>query len=140
MVTTGRRFLPGPAVTMLLLIVSIHSPLLAEGGPVGAIRGTVTDHDSGAPLAQVRVSVLELPLGAISGADGTFLIEHVLPGSYTLALSRDGYDRSLLTNVAVSGGRMSEVRAELVQVVFDLDELVVSGAEITQGNETGALE
>src|SRR5262245_32944546 len=127
----------------LSLLIAVSTPVTAtraEGGPSGAIRGTVTDRDGGAPLPRVRVAVLEIPLGAVSDDDGNFLIEHVPPGSYTLSLSRDGYEKGLLTGIAVSGGRLTETRAELAQQVVDLDEMVVSGVEINDSNETGALE
>jgi len=127
---------------MVLLVLAAAAPVCAraEGGPAGAIRGSATDHDTGAPLPRVRVMLLELPLGGVSDEDGTFLIEHVPPGSYTLALSREGYERRMLAAVSVSGGRMTEVRADLVQEVVDLDEMVVSGADITDSKEAGALE
>src|SRR5258705_13461087 len=97
-----------PAVAALMGILAAPLPLHAEGGPVGAIRGTVTDHDTGAPLARARVAVLELPLGGFSADDGTFLIEHVPPGAYMLALTHEGYERRILTEVAVTGGRITE--------------------------------
>ena len=122
------------------LLGIVAAPLHAQGGPVGAIRGTVTDHDTGAPLARARVSVMELPLGGFTGDDGTFLIEHVPPGSYMLALTHEGYERRILAEVAVTTGRITEVRGDLVQEVVDLDELVVSGADITDSKEAGALE
>ena len=123
-----------------VLLGIVAAPLHAQGGPVGAIRGTVTDHDTGAPLARARVSVMELPLGGFTGDDGTFLIEHVPPGSYMLALTHEGYERRILAEVAVTTGRITEVRGDLVQEVVDLDELVVSGADITDSKEAGALE
>ncbi|HXU10352.1 MAG TPA: TonB-dependent receptor, partial [Candidatus Binatia bacterium] len=83
---------------------------------------------------------MELPLGGFTGDDGTFLIEHVPPGSYMLALTHEGYERRILAEVAVTTGRITEVRGDLVQEVVDLDELVVSGADITDSKEAGALE
>jgi TonB-dependent receptor len=138
-VVKGRILLPA-LVAALLGIVAAPLPLRAQGGPVGAIRGTVTDHDTGAPLARARVSVMELPLGGFTGDDGAFLIEHVPPGSYMLALTHEGYERRILTEVAVTTGRITEVRGDLVQEVVDLDEMVVSGADITDSKEAGALE
>lgn len=129
-----------PSVAALMGILAAPLPLHAQGGPAGAIRGTVTDHDTGVPVARARVAVLELPLGGVSADDGTFLIEHVPPGSYMLVLTHEGYERRILTEVAVTGGRITEVRGDLVQEVVDLDEMVVSGADITDSKEAGALE
>lgn len=51
----------------------------------GAIAGTVTREDTGAPVADVWVSVMGPEGGAaLTGADGSYLIEDVAPGEFSV--------------------------------------------------------
>ena len=67
--------------------------------PRGTLTGTVTDQDSGAPVAGVTVafgghaSGFAGGLAATTAADGTYTIPGILPGTYAKVLARGaGYD------------------------------------------------
>jgi len=115
-------------------------PLLAQtAAPTGTIRGTVVDIDYELPLKGVRIAVLGTSLSARTDENGTFLIENVPPGTWTLVFSLEGYERITLSEVVVAG-QIREVRASLNQEVIDMDEMVVSGADLLAGTELGLLE
>jgi len=65
----------------------------------GSIAGTVTDADSGEPIAGARV-MARLPDDhhffriAFSGDDGTYLIEELIPGEYNLECDKGGYQQA----------------------------------------------
>jgi len=59
--------------------------------------GTVTDADTGAPLAGVNVTLwdvaeTEMLLSAFTDSGGNFSMEHILPGNYVVYFSKDGYE------------------------------------------------
>ncbi len=106
----------------------------------GTIRGTVRDREIESPIALARVTILGQPLSAISSIDGTFLLRNVPPGSHTLTVAKDGYDRLILPDVVAVPGRLTEVSVDLAAEVFELEELVVTGADPLVDSEVGMLE
>ena len=112
----------------------------AQEEAVGVVRGSVYDKEFGVPLANARVSIVELGLSAMTTADGTFAFQRVPAGAYTLTFVKDGYDREIRTGVAVSAGRLTDVRVDLPIEVVELEELVVSGTGFFDNSEVGLLE
>ena len=75
-------------------------------GP-GEIRGTVVDAESGAPIGAASVSVFSradsaLVAGAIARADGSFRIEGLRPGAYSLRVSMMGYRPQAGTTLTIA--------------------------------------
>ena len=71
------------------------APQPPAAGP-GEIRGTVVDAESGAPIGSASISVFSradsaLVAGAIARADGSFRIDGLRPGAYSLRVSMMGY-------------------------------------------------
>lgn len=98
----------------------------------GEISGRVTDSETGAPLSDVNISVLDSKYGAASSPDGEFLINHLPPGEYTIEISRIGYERKILRNVKVKPGRLTVKLVKLVPTVIEFEELVMSAARREQ--------
>jgi TonB-dependent receptor len=115
-------------------------PARAQQPLVGGIRGNVTDADFDAPLQHARVTIVEAFLSTLTGEDGTFVFERVPPGTYTLAFTRDGYQRRVVTDVIVAPGQLAEVRVALDLQVEEMEELVVKGEDLLAGTEVGLLE
>ncbi|GEM_PF-2092808 len=72
----------------------------------GRIRGTVTDAESGAPLAAVNVVLFEpdgtaTNLGAFTNAEGEYVIINVPPGRYLLRVSSVEYKTVEVPNLLV---------------------------------------
>jgi len=142
--TAARRSAPfrGRGVCALLLLAALLAvtPLRAQTAePTGIIRGTVVDIDYDLPLSGVRVAILGTSLWARADDNGNFLIENVPAGTWTLVFSLSGYERITRSEVVV-GGQIREVRVPMNQEVIDMDELVVSGADLLAGTEMGLLE
>lgn len=106
----------------------------------GAIRGTVTDKDFGVPLAQVRVTILEAFLATQTGLDGAFVFERVPPGTYTVAFTRDGYQRQVVAEVVVNVGTLAEIRTQMSIEVTEMEEMVVTGQDLLGDTEVGLLD
>jgi TonB-dependent receptor len=116
------------------------APAAAQGPIFGVVRGTVADRDFGVTLAGVRVTIMEAFLATQTGADGAFVFERVPPGTYTLAFTKDGYQRKVVAEVVVNAGSLAEVRAELSIEVTEMDEMVVTGEDLLGGTEVGLLD
>ncbi len=80
--------------TMLILILAMAS--IALGGErkpsnFGAIAGCLTDSQTGRPIANAWVAVLENNQGARTDSLGCFEIKHLKPGSYNLIVTHEDY-------------------------------------------------
>jgi len=59
--------------------------------PTGAIAGTVIDSENLAGIEGVEITVVGTPYSTISGSDGTYSIENVEIGEYSVTAIADGY-------------------------------------------------
>ena len=106
---------------------------------VGAIRGNVTDLDYDAALPAVKIRILETGQETESGDNGSFYIEGVEPGSYTMLFSKSGYTRLTRSDVVVSPGQLAEIDVTLAGEYEEMDELVVRDIELGGASEIGLL-
>src|SRR5262245_18634207 len=98
----------------VVLLGAIGAPAArGEQAIAGGLRGTVTDPDFDTPLAGARVTIVEAFLSTLTNAEGTFVFERVPPGTYTLSITRDGYERQIVPDVIVAPGQLAEVRVPL---------------------------
>lgn len=85
-------------------IIDIGANSLYPISTAGIIRGAVTDITNGMPLADATIEVSGSFTGSAStGADGSFVIGNVTPGSLTLSASKDGYTSVSITGTISSG-------------------------------------
>ena len=129
----------GATVLVALLTASIPARTQVIGQS-GAIRGSVYDKDFEVALPRARVTLVEALLATATNADGQFLFERVPPGTYTLSVTKDGYERQIVTDVVVAPGQIAEVKVDLVSEVVDMEELVVKGEDLLGNTEIGLLE
>lgn len=80
----------GPAFSLAALVwmSGAAPPPLQQGG---AVRGTVVDARTAAPVADAQVQLIEMSRAFITAKDGRFEFTGVAPGTYTLTVSRIGY-------------------------------------------------
>jgi hypothetical protein len=78
---------------MLRHAALITAFLIQLAPPAGALRGTVLDALTSAPVpdAVVIVNGAGIPRKVVAASDGTFVLNNLEPGSYTLQAGRSGY-------------------------------------------------
>jgi ferric enterobactin receptor len=106
-------------------------PPIPAAGP-GEIRGTIVDAESNAPLSSASVAVLSradgsLITGAVTRADGTFRVEGLRPGSYTLRVSMLGYGPQSTEEVAVAA---ASPRVSVGSIRLSKAAIAVEGVEV----------
>ena len=132
-----------PKLLATILVAFLTAILPASSqviGQSGAIRGSVHDRDFDVPLSKAHVTLVEALLATGTNTDGQFLFENVPPGTYTLSVTKDGYERQIVTNVVVPPGQIAEVHVDLESEVVDMEELVVKGEDLMGNTEVGLLE
>jgi hypothetical protein len=76
---------------MYARLVSVFFFLLPALLHASEIRGKVVSVIGGEPLARVQVTVLETGAQTVTAGNGTFSIQNLAPGNYTLRLNAVGY-------------------------------------------------
>jgi len=97
--------------------------LLAEAKGAGSVTGKITTKD-GAPVERATVHLLNTNYGAVSGADGSFAINDVPPGSYTVEISAVGY--AATKSVITVDDEAVELSTVLSETARQLDDVVVT--------------
>lgn len=132
-----RHFAP---VALLVGALLSASPGGAQEAGTGSLRGSVTDKDFEVPIPGVRLTLVEARKGTLSNGQGQFVFEGVPAGVYTLTADKEGYERKVVSSVTVAPGRLSELRIEMASEVVDMEELVITGADLLASGEVGILE
>ncbi len=106
--------------------------------PAAEIRGTVKNAAGGEPLERVQVSVLEADRKTATAADGTFVVQNLAAGNYTLRLSAVGYRLSTLS-FSLSAAESKEFDLTLVPDNFRHTETVRVTGDTFQQEDSPAV-
>lgn len=98
------------AITFALMLNAV-----AVAGTTGSVSGSVTDAESGAPIAGAKVTVISpsQTATATSDAGGRFTIVSLAPDEYTATAAQSGYDTASLSGVMVSADTTRVIRLTL---------------------------
>ncbi len=104
----------------------------------GALRGTITDSRSGAPLPQVNVRIEGTSLGAASGDDGSYTVEGIPAGEYSVQVSLIGYETEVRQSIVIDENAETPMDFTLKETSVSIDEVVVYGASLRKERLTEA--
>lgn len=122
-------------VSRMLAVLGFVAAAGAADAQSGTVAGRVTQSDGGAPIpdAQVQVYTGTTAVGSVrSGADGSYRIGNVPPGTYAVVARAGGFVFKRIENVVVTAGGTATVDIAMDQVVSKLDAVVTTttrGAE-----------
>ncbi len=129
------------SVACLALAAVWSAPLEAAPQQAGSIRGVVFDSDFNVPLGSAQVLVVETGAKALTTEQGNYVLPELVPGTYTLVFSKDGYVRQVRTDVVVSAGQLTEIDIFLAGEFTDMEEFVVEDLLATDaGSEVALLD
>ena len=128
-----KQFRPLHRVLVLALLACafLALPGIAHAQALyGSVTGTVTDN-SGASIPGVTVTVTNegtgLKLETTSDGEGGYTVRNVLPGTYTLSASLQGFKTFSQTGIPLTAGNILRVNASLE--IGDLTESVTVTSE-----------
>lgn len=106
----------------------------------GILAGTITDAETGETIPGANILIVEVDRGAASDMDGTYRIENVRPGTYTVTATFVGYRTFRQQAVEINADQTTTLNIEMSMGAIGLDELVVSGYAVTTKRElTGSI-
>ncbi len=111
-------------ILILLAVLALGAVGVAVAGVTGKISGRVTD-GKGAPLPGASVVMEGTRRGAVSDAEGYYVIVSVDPGAYRLKASLIGHDAESKTDVKVATDYTTTVNFQLRETAVEMKEIVV---------------
>ncbi len=129
----SRRWVATLIVWMIAAVVNLSSGRMvyAQGITTGTVKGTVTD-PTGALVQNAQITATNTAQGAqlqsISGADGAFSVNAVPIGTYTIAISAQGFSGVKITGVRVNSGATTDLKAVALKLGA-ATQIEVNGAE-----------
>ena len=109
----------------ILFFFLLLSQLQLYAAGTGKITGKVTDTQTGEELIGINVLVEGTTIGAATGIDGTYLINNIDPGVYSLVFSGVGYQKKIITDIRVSSDFTTTIDIQLSTEAIGLETIVV---------------
>jgi TonB-dependent receptor len=111
---------------------ALEGEVSGQSGQLGALRGRVVDSEfyQGVPGADLSVEGTQFKV--VTEDDGSFFLNELPPGVYSLLAARQGFTRERVSGVVVSAGVVSETEVRLTPEVVELDDFVVSMDDIIE--------
>jgi iron complex outermembrane receptor protein len=110
---------------LVAILLSFSSIVFSQS--TGKIAGVVTDAETGAPLLGANVQVAQTLLGAVTDADGRFVVRQVPPGGHFVRVSYIGY-HSEQVRVRVQRDSTSQIQVALRPSPIPFDQVIATGA------------
>ena len=128
-----------------LLGLAVGALILAAAAQGAELRGKVSNASGGEALGRVQVQLAQTGTTTITGKDGTFQIQNLDPGAYTLRLIAAGFRLTTIPVVIPEGTEVKELtiamapdnfrRVDTVEVKGD--PFYIENQAISQENLTG---
>lgn len=123
-----------PFLALLALGISADSVAAQQSRSDAAVEGRVIDAETGQPLANVAVRILELGRGDLSHADGSFHFQGLPGGSFSLVAQRIGYATGH-ADFEVAPGESLTLEIALQPSALALSEVIVTGTTRERGSD-----
>ena len=116
-----KYFIPASLLYLLLL-----SPDLISQSQNGTITGEIVNLQTGEPLVGVSVAVIGTTIGSATNEDGSFIIQNVPVGTFSIRVSAVGFTPIIKTDIVVAPGKPAQVFFQMTERVVDVDEVTVT--------------
>jgi outer membrane cobalamin receptor len=113
-------------IFIMVLVSQLMSLLLVQtviAGDFGQLKGRVVDKETGEQLASVNVIIKRTIKKAVTGPNGIYSINNILPGRYKVVVTKAGYN-SICSEITISPGKVSVLD-------FQLSSTAIFGGEYT---------
>ncbi|MEE9225514.1 MAG: TonB-dependent receptor [Bacteroidota bacterium] len=120
-----------PVLTVLLVV---QPDVRCQTSP-GSLRGVVTDSTTGETLPFANLVLEGTNLGAATNSHGLYLISHIPPGKYRVAVSYIGY-KIAVRDVSIHSDRSTTLSFALAPEPIELQTVIKTGERFRRADET----
>lgn len=122
------RFSKGTLLVVLLGLIFLFSLYVsANAGITGKISGKVIDAETGAELPGASIRIDGTTMGNMAGADGSYYILNIPPGTYSVTATLIGYISVTATDVKVTSDQTTEQSFKLKASAVEVKGVTVVG-------------
>ncbi|MFZ1784757.1 MAG: TonB-dependent receptor [Ferruginibacter sp.] len=94
----------------------------------GSLSGMVVNRNTQASLSEVSLQLQPANIGLVADSTGRFRFTSIIPGSYSLLVSRVGYLPQTISNLVVTTGNENTISIEMEEDIVQLSGVVVSSS------------
>jgi hypothetical protein len=123
---------------LMCIVFAVSSNAAKVETPVGSIEGTVISAKTNQALIAANVLLLNSNLGASTDIDGSFTINTIPAGVYSVQISMMGFKPFVQTDVVVSQRRINRLNIKLDPSSISLEEIVVRPEYFSARTSTGS--
>ena len=113
-------------ITIVSAIFLINATRYFEATTTGKITGQVTDSETGETLPGVNVAIVGTTQGAVTDADGYYVILNVTPDTYNLQASFIGFKTKIIQDVRVKINQTTTIDFVMSESVIEGEEVIVT--------------
>ena len=128
------------SIGWFLIMISIVINSFAQSAQHNArITGKIVDAETGDEIIGANVYLEGTTIGTTSDLDGTFIINHVPPGTYTLIVQMIGYATVHIKDLNIQSGTIQKLDIKIQPQALSTEEVVVE-ARLLLNNEATLLK
>lgn len=113
-------------IPLLLILLLAGTISFLYAGTTGKIAGRVTDAETGETIPGANVIIEGTSLGAATDIDGSYTINNIPPGIYSITASAVGYQKKQIINVKVASDFTTRMDIQISSTVTTLGTIVVT--------------
>jgi outer membrane receptor for ferrienterochelin and colicin len=118
----------------LVIITLAASPAVLSQQLTGTIEGTALDQATRMPLIGANIIVMHTTFGAVTDAEGKFVIRNIPVGNYSVQFRMVGYATFTKTDIIVRSQRITAVSGELTEQTIESEQVVVTAGYFRQND------
>ena len=117
-----------PLFALVAFVVACALARPAWAGTTGSLSGTIVDAQSGTPIADAAVTATSPSQSAVAHADktGRYVFLSLIPDTYSLTATKDGYVGSRIDGIAVFADQSQRVVIALRQTIRTIGTVSVT--------------
>ena len=106
-------------IFFILLLLSFSS--ISAQTPKGNLKGTVLDEQTQTPLVGANIFIKSLGIGATTNEKGSYEINNINVGTYSVTFSYIGYNKSIKTDVIIKSQKTIFLNVNLSPSTVELE-------------------
>lgn len=116
----------------LLCLFIIVAHVVVASAQTGSLKGTISDAESGQPVAMVKVILPSLKRQTLTNRNGAFEIKNIAPGTYAVTVSGVTIVDSTISNVRITSGTATTLDIQAQSRFHSASAVYVYGASKKQ--------
>ncbi len=115
------------ALAALATAVSMAWAAPASAQQTGIVQVTVTNLETGEPVANAQIQIVNTNIGGTTDAQGRYRATNVPAGTHTVTATFIGFNEARQQNVQVTSGQVTNLNITMERAVLSLQEVIVTG-------------